>query len=338
MGADGGRLFEAFLNQQDEEAWQRALAQLEPHIHEVDRTATRIWFHFFPLALARALQEAEDPAALARQLFLEGKYRLADQMDSSHRFLYGHRYWPEVKRALIAYAHRTRAPERMDLADHIREVAAVVAEERRLEPSLTLGITAVAFMTVEQVGLEAFRATPGTIALDPRTLARTPDEVLARRARDDRQSLFYWWKYPDKVWTITFDENDPEATFRLINRQHLTTAAAQDKRPHHLRDPRCVPHEGPIPVQCRSGSCGSCWVGILGGAEKLSEMEEYERRRLREFGYIETDEPKPIIRLACQARAFGAVSIVIPPWNGVFGRFLRKWRQQQRPMELMGTP
>ncbi len=332
-----GRLFEAFLNRHDEDAWQRILAELEPHIHEVDRVATRIWFHFFPLSLAQALQEAEDPQVLARELFLDGKYRLADQIDSSHRFLYGHRYWPEVKRALIEYAQSPRTLQTLELAGHIREVASHVAERRRIEPSLVVGITAVAFMTLQQVGWAAFEAAPGTIALDPQIAARTPEEVLAYRARDDRQRFFYWWKYPDKVWTITFDENDPEATFRLINRQHLTTAAAQDKRPYHLRDPRCVPNEGPIPVQCRSGSCGSCWVGVLGGAEKLSEMEEYERRRLREFGYIETEEPKPIIRLACQARAFGAVSIVIPPWNGVFGRFLRKWKQQ-RSMELTGTP
>jgi ferredoxin len=338
MGTSENRSFDAFLNQHDEDAWGRTLAQLEPYIHDVDRTATRIWFYFFPLSLCRALQEAEDPDALARELFLEGRYRLADQIDTSHRFLYGHRYWPDVKRATSAYRHRVSAPESLSLADHIRAVAEMVAETRRIEPSLLVGITAVAFMTLQQVGREAFDAAPGVVALDPKIAARTPEEVLARRARDDRQPLFSWWRYPDRVWTITFDENDPEATFRLINRQHLTTAAAQDKRPYHLRDPRCVPNEGPIPVQCRSGSCGSCWVGVLGGAEKLSEMEEYERRRLREFGYIETDEPKPLIRLACQARAFGAVSIVIPPWNGVFGRFLRKWKQQHRPLELMGAP
>jgi len=29
-----------------------------------------------------------------------------------------------------------------------------------------------------------------------------------------------------------------------------------------------------------------------------------------------------LIRLACQAQAHGAVSIVIPPWNGQFGKYL----------------
>jgi uncharacterized 2Fe-2S/4Fe-4S cluster protein (DUF4445 family) len=62
---------------------------------------------------------------------------------------------------------------------------------------------------------------------------------------------------------------------------------------------------------------------VLAGAEKLSEVRELEWRRIKEFGYIDTDEPRPLIRLACQAQAFGNVSIVIPPWNGVFGRHIR---------------
>jgi hypothetical protein len=65
-------------------------------------------------------------------------------------------------------------------------------------------------------------------------------------------------------------------------------------------------------------------VGVLGGAEKLSPVvDRDERRRMQVFGYIDTDEPKPLIRLACQAKASGAVSIVIPPWNGMFGKQLR---------------
>jgi ferredoxin len=76
-------------------------------------------------------------------------------------------------------------------------------------------------------------------------------------------------------------------------------------------------------VQCRTASCGTCWVGVLGGAQKLSDVDALEKRRIREFGYLETDEPKPLIRLACMAQASGNVTIVIPPWNGVFGKFLR---------------
>jgi hypothetical protein len=61
---------------------------------------------------------------------------------------------------------------------------------------------------------------------------------------------------------------------------------------------------------------------VLGGAEKLSEVAALEKRRMKEFGYIDTEDRHPVVRLACQAQAFGAVTIVVPPWNGVFGRIL----------------
>ncbi|MCP6710938.1 hypothetical protein NL489_26680, partial [Klebsiella pneumoniae] len=89
--------FDSFLHAQSEEAWADALRQLLPRVHEVDRNATEIWFHFFPLSLARALERAEDPDRLARDMQLQGRYRLHDQIDESHRFLYGHRFWPTVK-------------------------------------------------------------------------------------------------------------------------------------------------------------------------------------------------------------------------------------------------
>ena len=38
------------------------------------------------------------------------------------------------------------------------------------------------------------------------------------------------------------------------------------------------------------------------------------------FGYNQPDEAKPFMRLACQARGYGNATIVIPPWNGVFGK------------------
>jgi len=122
---------------------------------------------------------------------------------------------------------------------------------------------------------------------------------------------------------VTFDENDPAATFPLIHNQEIASAAQADKRDYRSRDPRCTPGEGPIPVECRAASCGTCWVGVLGGAGKLSPVNERdEGRRMKVFGYSDTDGAQPLIRLSCQARARGAVSIVIPPWNGVFGKFI----------------
>src|SRR5947199_4092529 len=114
--------FENFLDQHTDEAWSQVIIELLPSIHEVDRTATHIWFHFYPLALLRALQQAEDPEKLAAQLLLQGDYYLKDQIDSSHTFLYGHRFWPEVKRAVIERAE-TFAEPNADLTSEIREIA-----------------------------------------------------------------------------------------------------------------------------------------------------------------------------------------------------------------------
>jgi uncharacterized 2Fe-2S/4Fe-4S cluster protein (DUF4445 family) len=73
-------------------------------------------------------------------------------------------------------------------------------------------------------------------------------------------------------------------------------------------------------VECTSASCGTCWVGVIAGEEKLSEVARRERRAVKVFGYDQTEAAKPIIRLACQARAAGNITIVIPPWNAVFGK------------------
>jgi ferredoxin len=322
-------LLEAFLNEQDEHAWAGALAELLPSIHEVDRAATSIWFSFFPLPLLRAFERAEDPEKLAGELLMQGKWLLKDQVDSSHIFLYGHRFWPEVKREVAALAGAQTSPAPAGLAGLVRETVGRVAASRKVKPSLVLGITAVAFMTLRQAGLEAFRQTPGEVLIDAKHLKKSPDDILRERARDDSQGLFGFLRTTDKRWTVVWDENRDERRFQVTHTQELASGAAEDKRPWHELDARCTPEEGPIPVQCRSASCGTCWVGVLGGAEKLGEVGPRERKILPQMGYIETDEAHPLIRLSCQARTEGAVSIVIPPWNGFFGKYLK--RQKESP-------
>ena len=315
--------FEDFLNTHTEAAWSALLADLVPSVHEVDKAATQIWFAFYPLALQRALTEADDPAELAARLLLKGRYYLKDRIDSSHRFLYGHRYWPEVKRAVEEHAAAVVDAEqrRPDLAGQIREVAKRVASSFKAQESLLTGITAVAFMTLQQVGAAAFKAAPGAVNINAAHARKSPEQVLKERAKDDSQGLFGFLRTVDKVWTVTYDENDPRAKYKLNNAEDLASGAARDRsRDWRAEDPRCV--EGPIPVECRSASCGTCWVGVLGGAEKLAARSARERKRMKEFGYIDTDDPRPIIRLACMAEASGAVSIVIPSWNGVFGKYL----------------
>ena len=328
MSMNNETLFQNFLDQQDEARWGASLSALLPSIHEVDQAATQIWFAFYPISLFRALRQAEDPELLARQLLIQGTYTLRDQIDSSHKFLYGHRYWPEVKKAVAEYAALFDAEAQLPLADQIRTVAQSVAGRLKVEESLLVGITAVAFMTVAQAGLEAFKAAPGAISIDRKYARKSPEQVLSERARDDSQGLLGFLRTVDSQWTVTYDENDQRARFKAIHEEELASASAKDKsRDWRAQDQRCI--EGPIPVECRSASCGTCWVGVLGGAEKLTPVNALEGKKIKEFGYINTDEPKPIIRLACMARSTGAVSIVIPPWNGVFGKYLREKRTSQ---------
>jgi len=325
--------FETFLNQHDEEAWAATLAALLRSIHEVDRNATQIWFAFYPLSLSRALEVADNREKLTKQLLLQGDYELKNQVDSSHHFLYGHRFWPQVKKAVQKHTdewHRLRSVSSQaaqtevygtSLADQILSVARRVAQETNTDESLLVGITAVAFMTMQQAGLSAFKAAPGAISIDRKRARKSPENILRKRAKDDSQGLLGFLKTVNKQWTVTWDENDDGAKYKLREGQDLAWGAAEDQsRDWRAIDPRCI--EGPIPVECRSASCGTCWVGVLGGADKLADVGVREGKKIKEFGYIDTAEPKPLIRLACQAQANGAVSVVIPPWNGQFGKYL----------------
>jgi ferredoxin len=118
-----------------------------------------------------------------------------------------------------------------------------------------------------------------------------------------------------------------------MDAEELASGAARDQSQNwREQDARCI--EGPIPVECRSAACGTCWVGVLGGADKLSAVSALEGKRIKLFGYIDTAEPQPPIRLACMAQAGGAVSLVIPPWNGVFGKYLKKQEPQEEEIPV----
>ena len=315
--------FESFLRQHDEESWSATLTTLLRSMHEVDRNATQIWFSFYPLSLFQALEQSDDPHTLEQRLLMQGTYYLKDQIDSSHTFLYGHRYWPELKSAVQQHARAFADGDRTSLTDQILAVAKQVAAQAKIDDALVIGITAVAFMTIRQAGLAAFEAAPGRMLIDKKHARKSAADVLRERAVDDSQGFLSFLRTVDKKWTVNYDENDDRAKYRLNHMQDLAWGAADDRsRNWRELDPRRI--EGPIPVECRSASCGTCWVGVLGGAEKLSDVAAREGKKIKEFGYLDTGEAKPLIRLACQAQAHGAVSIVIPPWNGVFGKYLKK--------------
>ncbi len=325
---------ELFLNAQTESAWTIAITDLLDEIHEVDRNAVQIWFRFYPLELFRMLETVEDKSGLAIKLDLQGKYLLADQIDESHKFLYGHRYWKTVKDAVAARAESSETAT--DLAAEIRQIARTAAQKDSINEKLVIGIAAVGLMTLAQVGLEKLKAAGGTVSLDAKHLKQTAEQVLEARRKQDSPGFFGFLKGGVKQWTVTHDENRSNANFKVVNDEEIASAAARDQSQNwHEKDRRCV--EGVIPVESPSAACGTCWVGVLSGAENLSAVTAREQKSMRRFGYLFSDEPKPVLRLACQAQATGAVSIVIPPWNGVFGKQIYSQNFQHEVLEPATT-
>lgn len=307
---------ETYLQQFSETDWQTAVESLLPSIHDVDRNAVLIWFRFFPLSLQRFLEKADDTDAAKRTLAMQGDFGLADKIDTSHSFLYGHRYWATVK-STIQNAFDNKLYN--NLAELIAKLATEAAKQASVDRSLVLAITAVGLMTLVQVGSDAFRATGGEGAKVTGLLAKSADAVVASRKEDDSQGIFGFLKTVNKKYSVIHNESSKTGRFDILNDQEIASASANDKSQNwQSMDARCW--EGPVPVECTSASCGTCWVGVLAGQEKLSEVERRERRAVKVFGYNSTEDPKPIIRLACQAKAYGNVTIVIPPWNGVFGK------------------
>src|SRR5215203_2487663 len=306
--------FENYLSKFSEADWLAAVEKLLPAIHEVDKNATQIWFRFYPLELFRYLETAEDREKAIQKFVMQGEFELKNQIDSSHRFLYGHRYWKATKAAIEACAESFK-DETADLSKVIEDAAGEVKADK----SLTLGIAAVGLMTLNQVGLEAFKAAKGETQKPSGLLAKSPATIVEQRAKDDSQGIFGFLKTVDKKFTVTWDETKSKARFPLINDEELATAAAKDQsQDWKSQDERCW--EGVIPVECRSASCGTCWIGVLGGQEKLAEVQRLERKQMKIFGYNQPEDEKPFLRLACQSKAHGNVSFVIPPWNGVFGK------------------
>lgn len=301
--------FVEFLRQHDDDAWGEVVKNLLPDLHGVDRNALKIWFSFFPVKLYRAIAENEENAV--RDLILLGKYKLSSQVDSSHWFLFGHRFWEQAKQVVMADA---RNPPRTSLEQHIRQAARTM----KAEPETVLGIVAVAYATLQQVGWEEFskpvRKTEG--ATD-----KSPEAILSDRNRPEPRSfLSSLLQSPVNYdYTVRFDENDPKKKFRALTGQALSVAGSEMPNAGSFKtdDPRCV--TGPIPVECQTGACGTCWVGVLGGEENLNEISDFEKTRLRKIGYSTEDSNHPVIRLGCKALCHGPVSIVIPPWSGVLG-------------------
>lgn len=309
---------ESFLRKSAELDWLQTINELLPQIHKVDRNATQIWFRFHPLALLRFIESAEDKAKTLHQMAMQGDFDLKDQIDSSHKFLYGHRYWKTVKEEIEKRAENFDDPN-AKLKSEIEQIAKNVSEKTKADQSLTLGISAIGLMTLLQVGLDAFKSANGEPEKSKGLMTKSPDHIVGERAKDDSQGVFGFLKTIDKKFTVSWEDKLSNGKFPIKNQAELATASALDQtQDWKERDERCW--EGVIPVECRSASCGTCWVGVIAGEEKLSDVQRLERKQMKVFGYNQPDEAKPFMRLACQAKAHGNVTIVIPSWNGVFGK------------------
>lgn len=309
--------FENYLASKSEPDWNSALATLLPTIHEVDRNSVQIWFRFYPLSLEQFLSSGEDIDEAKRSIAMQGDFGLDNRIDTSHYFLYGHRYWTAVKAAIEAESQVFQGGN-VELADEIRQIATMVAGKLKVDRSLVIAITAVGFMTATQVGLEKLRTSNSKPSKPSGIMAKSPDSIVASRKQDDSQGLFGFLKTVNKTFSVIYDEGG-KGRFEILNDQEIASASANDRSQNwQAKDERCW--EGPVPVECTSASCGTCWVGVIAGEEKLSDVSRRERRAVKVFGYNQTEDEKPIIRLACQAKAHGNVTIVIPPWNAVFGK------------------
>src|SRR5687768_636252 len=151
---------ENYLQKFSEADWQSALEALLPSIHEVDRNAVQIWFRFYPLSLHQYLASTENADETKKAMAMLGEFGLENRIDSSHYFLYGHRYWKVVKAAIEAEV-QVFANESIVLSEEIRQIAAMAAERLGVDVSLVLAITAAGFMTLRQVGLDKFTASLG---------------------------------------------------------------------------------------------------------------------------------------------------------------------------------
>lgn len=310
--------FEAKLNKLDESDWNAVLETALPEVHEVDRNATKIWFSFYPLALHKHLADAGDREKEMQSFVIKGAYGLDDKIDSSHSFLYGHRFWPEVKQAIIERAESFDAKD-LSLEQEAASLAESVAGKMGRDVSLVTGIVLVGLMTLTQTGLDAFSEGSGAVVEPTGLLKNSPEKILELRSRGRKEGFFGFLKTVDKEYTVVWDESEKKARFEVIYDEEIASGAARDQsRDWKSNDARCI--EGVIPVECRSAACGTCWIGVIDGAERLSEVDRLERKQMKVFGYRQEDVAKPVMRLACQARAEGSVTIVMPPWNGVFGK------------------
>ena len=161
-------------------------------------------------------------------------------------------------------------------------------------------IAAVGLMTLNQVGLEAFVAADAEVEPPKGLMKKSPDTIVNERAKDDSQGMLGFLKTIDKRYSVIYSNGRLQGKFQIMSDQQIAASHCRHIAELERTGRRCW--EGVVPVECLSASCGTCWVGVLGGQEKLSEVQRLERRSMKVFGYNQPEDEKPYLRLACQPR------------------------------------
>ena len=258
---------EKYLEQFSEADWLAVVDELLPCIHEVDRDAVQIWFRFFPLDLHRYIAKADGGDDAVSGLALQGNYELKGQIDTSHHFLYGHRHWKVIKAAIEAEAV-VFTDQTPTLIEEIKAIGMLVAEKLSVERQMVNAMATIGLATLNQVGLEAFRSATGETVKPTGVMTKSPNAVIAGRAKDDSQGLLGFLKTVNKNYSVAYSNGRVAGKFDIMNEQEIAGASAGDRsRNWQEQDQRCW--EGVVPVECLSASCGTCWVGVVGGSDKL---------------------------------------------------------------------
>ena len=101
---------------------------------------------------------------------------------------------------------------------------------------------------------------------------------MAARAEDDSQGVFGFLKTVNKKYSIIYDETRSSGKFPVISQEEIASASAKDQSQNWKEmDERCW--EGVVPVECTSAACGTCWVGVIGGQDKLSPVSAPRKAR-----------------------------------------------------------
>jgi hypothetical protein len=87
----------------------------------------------------------------------------------------------------------------------------------------------------------------------------------------------------NKKWTVTYDENDDRAKYRMNHVQDLAWGAAADSsRNWREIDPRRV--EGPIPLNADPRRVGRVGLVYLAARRSCRTSQRVKERRLRSLG------------------------------------------------------